>query len=79
MEIVKCPYCGSTNILYWVEEVRTVYYKTKKNGDPYKIPIRKGTHDLLDTCGYVCDDCKHMGYMGDMSSDEFLVKKENNK
>ena len=53
----KCPYCGSTNILFWKELVYTFEYKMTKKG----IPSKRGTkHPGLTeelNYGYKCVDC----------------------
>lgn len=69
---VKCPNCDSKKILYWQELVFTVYKKVKRDGSVSEKIHHKTPAVELDTCGYVCQECKKMGYFGNSSMDEFI-------
>ena len=57
---IKCPHCGSTNILFFQEYTITRHFKLKKNGEPYKRPIKEyyNKEDGGMPAGYQCQDCK---------------------
>lgn len=52
----KCPKCGSTDIFYWKECVKTTHYKIKQDGEPYKRPYETRM-DIMDNEGLECDTC----------------------
>ena len=70
---VKCPNCGSHNILYQSEFVFTVYKKIKKDGSTCKNNHYKTIPTPLDTWGYECEDCGRVGYFGDETAGEFEI------
>lgn len=72
---VRCPKCGSSNVLYWNELVFTEYKKVKRDGNLSKKVYHKTAPELLDTCGYECEECGKMGYFGDGSMHDFEVEK----
>ena len=70
---VKCPWCGSEDVIIFVEELVTYYYKIKKNGERYKNYFDKNTSDSPTPMGYKCNKCEEVSLVGDMESWEEIT------
>ena len=53
---IKCPECGSDNVIFWKETIVTTHHKIRKDGKPYKNG-RIAYTDGNSPYGYQCLHC----------------------
>jgi ribosomal protein S27E len=64
-QIIRCPECNSSNVIFWQEFNITKEFKIKKNGEPYKKPFNNYDTSSSMPYGYKCEDCNNFGYIND--------------
>lgn len=55
----RCPKCGSSNIIYWVEYVMEKHYKLSEKGERYKKAFKTFDNGAEGHEGLHCQDCNN--------------------